>query len=158
MSQIRQQPLQIDGNQRLVLDDQDVGRNLPADLRAGFVEQVVYAVLRYFEDLGRLRSREVLDGNEQKRLTSLRRKRSKRTGGRLAQADLLPFMVLQPRSERVNEALIEPYPRRQRRKGRRLGEERFQQAGNSRIAGLLATGQQAGKPAQAGQVRRDLFS
>ena len=60
--------LDVHGDQRLVLDDQHVGRHHRADLARRLVEQLGHALLVGPEDLGRLRDREAFDRGQEEGL------------------------------------------------------------------------------------------
>ena len=84
MTQAFQDALQIQRDERFVLDDENVGRDLPADLGAGFLQQFVDAPLGHFQNAGGLRVAEAFDGDQQESLPAFRRQRGQRAGRRIA--------------------------------------------------------------------------
>ena len=69
--------LDVHGDQRLVLDDEDVGRHLARDLAAGLAQQVGELARSDIEDLGGLLVGEAFDGDQQEGLARPRRQRAR---------------------------------------------------------------------------------
>ena len=151
-----QDPLQVGGDQRLVLDDQHVGRDLPADLAVGLPQQLLDPAVRNLEDLGGLAAVEVLDGHQQEGLARLGRQRRQRA--RRGCADLVGLRggVFQPRREGVEKALVEARCGAAGR-GKSRDPRRSPRARGSRPRHRpLAARQQARKPPQVRQMRGNL--
>lgn len=75
MAQILDHRLDVHGNQRLILDDEHLRRNLLGDVSVRLVEKLVEFVLIDTENVGCLGAAELLDEDEQERLARKRRNR-----------------------------------------------------------------------------------
>ena len=73
MAEVGHQLLEVEGDQRLVLDDDDVGRHLLGDLAAGFVDQPCSSSGADVHYGCRILRRELLDSDEQEGLSGLGR-------------------------------------------------------------------------------------
>ena len=83
--------LEVQRDQRLVLDDEHIGGDLPADFGPCFLEQLLDPSFGYLQGLGRLFWAEPLHGDQQEGLPSLGRKRCQGARGGIAdQAGLRP--------------------------------------------------------------------
>ena len=153
MPEVFEYPLQIEGNQGFVLDDEDVRRNLPADFRGRLRQQAVYAALRNFEDASCLLLAEFLGGDQEECLSRLRREGSQRTS--CAGSDQIGFRssVTVSSGEGRQETLIETELGRQLWKDGWVGRDRFQDARNGAIACVLSTREQPRKTAQMRNMR-----
>ena len=75
--------LDVHRDQRLILDDQDIGRNLARDFVAGLGEQVGELCLARVQDFSRLVIGEALDRNQQEGLPGAWRQGAEIGGGAL---------------------------------------------------------------------------
>jgi hypothetical protein len=73
VAQLGDQGLDVGGDHRLVLDDQDVGGQFRIDLRLRLGDQLLHLREIGAEDLGGLRRREAFEGREQEGLARARR-------------------------------------------------------------------------------------
>ena len=122
MAEAFEYELEVEGHHWLVLDDENVGGDLLADLGAGFSEQLADAALGRLENLRGIRGAEALHRDKDERLAAFRRERSQGPRRRIADqaAGAGPEVAIAAR-ERLQEALVEPEPRRQVGKHRRVG-------------------------------------
>ena len=92
----------VHGDDRLVLDDENVGRHLLGDLPADLVEQLIELADIDFEDGGGLVEAETLDGHQQERLTGAGRDLLERCTARRSQpsvgAELCKLILSDPHS------------------------------------------------------------
>src|SRR5262249_21222931 len=75
VAELGDQALKVEGNQRLVLDDDDVGCHLPSDLTTRLVDETLQFACADVEDLRGVLRRELLNGYQQERLPRPRRQR-----------------------------------------------------------------------------------
>ena len=97
MAEVGDQPLQVERDQRLILDDHDVGGDLPRDFAAGFVDQLLQLALVDFEDGRCLAGREFLNGDQQESLAR----------GRGQHVEVTPYGI-QARMRRLLGPLVVP--------------------------------------------------
>jgi hypothetical protein len=155
--EIAQHPLEVHRDEGLILDDENVGGDLSADLLAGLFQQFVDSAFRHLKDLGRLAALELLHGDEQEGLARVQRQGGKRAcRGR---ADLFGLCggILHSCGECAEEALVEADACRKVREHRGVNHDRFQQPGHRRISRPLTSGEETGEPAQVRQVRGNML-
>ncbi len=158
MAELADQSLNVRGDDRLVLDDQDVGRQLGVDLGLSLGDQALDLFEGGVEDLGSLRGREPFQGSEQERLARARRDAHQAVGGviRLRQGVFLGALELGAGRapdgvEHVVERDAGSQPAVQRHFARRQG---FKRNADVVVAGALVAGQGPRVAPDVRQMRR----
>ena len=82
VAEIQHQRLDVGRDNRLVLDDQHVGRELGLDVALGPGDQLPHVFGRFVEDLGRLVDREAFERGQQEGLPVTRRNAQDALGNR----------------------------------------------------------------------------
>ena len=150
--------LDVHGNQRLVLDDEDVRGHLSRNLIARLDQQPGKLVLFHVEDFSGFGFAEPFDRDQQERLT-----RQGSQGVQIGGGALLPGGLRLglrnadgDRREQLGENLVKRDPVARRLwKHVDIGDDRFKQRCNQRIAAFLRSRDGSGEAAQERQMRRD---
>ena len=149
----------VDGDHRLVLDDEDVGRDLLGDLGRRLVDESLDAVLIGFEDERGVGGREFLHRHEQKSLAGSRRDRLELAVGRgeaLGRMGVDRLLVEADRVPDLKEGLVGRDPRlKVHGECGGLGSKRFEHSHDVSVAAGLTPRQNTCKPPQIRQLRRD---
>ena len=156
MAEAFNQLLDIHGDQRFVLDDEDVGRHLARNLHRGIVEQVVERRRADVEDFGRLGFGEPFHGDEQERLA-----RQGREARQIASGPLFPGKTRgrrryrhRRRGEELGEQPVESDAvARCLGENRRIGNQCFEGCRHVGVAGCLRARSRARKPPQIRKMR-----
>ncbi len=158
MAELAHQALDVGGDHRFVLDDEDIGGQLRIDLRLGFRDQLLDLVEGGVEDLGGLAGREALERSQQEGLARTRRDPHQPMGGvvGLARGVLVIGLQLGPGGapdgvEHVIERDARRKPVVQRLLARGQGLERD---ADIVVAGALIAGESARVTADVRQMRR----
>src|SRR5262249_25167896 len=162
VAELGDQALKVEGNQRLVFDDDDVGRHLPSDLTTRLVDETLQFACADVEDPRGVLRRELLNGYQQERLPRPRRQRVEvaldgvktRMGWALG-----GFSVVGDGIYNLQESPVEGEAGRQVAcKQRRVGENCLQGGDHIRIAAFLRAGDGARKSPQIRQVFCNLLA
>ncbi len=116
MAEFAHQRLDIGGDHRLVLDDQDVGGQFGVDLGLSLGDQLLDLVEGGVEDLGRLAGRESLQRGEQEGLARARRDTQQPMGGVVGIGPGVLVIGLQLRPGRAPDGVKDVVERHARRK------------------------------------------
>ncbi len=146
----------VECNDRLVLDDEHLGRNLLGDLAAGLIQQPLDGLGGRAEDRGDFLEGETLYGPQQERLARQRRNRAKiALGGRRTGRRSVCRLRIGGAPE-LEKHLIQRLPAGHvawKRVG--IGDKRLQRRDDMRVAARLGPGYEAGKTAKRRQLRRN---
>jgi hypothetical protein len=149
--------LDVERDDRLVFDDQHVGRHLVGDFPAGLFDQRVHRLRRSAEDRRDLARREPLHRAQQKRLARQRRDRAeialvRRQGRRRG-----PRRIGVGGAPELQKYVVERLPMRQfAGKRGRIGDQRLEGRRDMGVAARLRAAEKPGEAAQRRQLRRDL--
>ena len=150
--------LEVHGDQRLILDDENVGCGLLGDLLAGLANEVGHFLAGTVHDFGGLTSSEAFERGKKEGLARPRRNCFEAAvraafalgGGTVVEGYRVPHL---------EEAAVEPdaglCPGR---KARRVLDQRLEDRDDVGVAALLAASKGAGKPPQIGKMRCNGFS
>ncbi len=158
MAEFAHQRLDVGGDHRLVLDDQDIGRQLRVDFGLGFADQLLDLVEGGVEDLGRLTGSETFQGGEQERLARTGRNAHQPVGRIVGLAGTIVLAALELGAGGAPdgvEHMIERDPRREAVvEGLLAGRQGLQGHADVIVAGPLIACQGASVSTDIGQVRR----
>ena len=144
MTQAFDQGLDVHGDKGLVLDDQDVGRDLGGKLAAGFLDQRAERLQIAIEHFGSVFFRETFERYQEKGLARPRRNLGQVLLRRQDDLAGLRLAVNRHRIPDFGEQPIERDPRvRARFQDFRAGNQRFHSGNDIGVAGRLAAGQSA---------------